>query len=130
MARILIIDDDDVTRLKLGALLEKDEHDVHYAPDGDVGMKLYERRRFDLVLVDLVMPKKNGLRTIREIEELDPNARIIAMTGMDPENLDLAEDFGAVRTLTKPIEPAELKLAVQSVLRISRGWDGIEIGWK
>jgi DNA-binding response OmpR family regulator len=130
MARILIIDDDDVTRLKIGALLEAENHDVHYAPDGDVGVKLYERRRFDLVLIDLVMPKKNGLRTIREIEEIDPNARMIAMTGIDPENLDLAEDLGAVRTLTKPVEPAQLKVAVQSVLRISRGWDGVEIGWK
>jgi DNA-binding response OmpR family regulator len=130
MARILIIDDDDVTRLKIGALLEAEEHEVHYAPDGDVGVKLYERSRFDLVLVDLVMPKKNGLRAIREIEELDANARMIAMTGISPENLDMAEDLGAIRTITKPIEPRQLQMLVRSVLRISRGWDGLEMSWK
>jgi CheY-like chemotaxis protein len=126
MARILIIDDDEVARLTGGAVLEAAGHEVVFASDGGEGVAKYTEEPFDAVVVDLVMPVKGGLRTIRELRELDAGVRVVAVTGVAPEDLDLAEGLGALHTLTKPIEPAHLRLAVESLLanppRSDRPW--------
>ena len=66
MARILLVDDDEVARLAMGTVLEEEGHDITYAPNGEVGLHLYRQRPFTVVLVDLIMPVKNGLQMIRE----------------------------------------------------------------
>jgi CheY-like chemotaxis protein len=116
MARILIIDDDPVARLTSGAVLEAAGHEVAFAADGDEGIAAYAAAPFDVVLVDLVMPVKGGLRTIRELREIDADVRVVAVTGVAPADLDLAEGLGALHTLTKPIEPRQLRRAVESLL--------------
>jgi len=126
MARILLVDDDEVARLAMGTVLEEEGHDVTYAPNGEVGLDLYRQRPFTVVLVDLIMPVMNGLQMIRELLELDKSARIIAFSGVSPEDLDMAEDLGAMRVFVKPIAPNDLLMAVNSVLRISSGWDDLK----
>jgi CheY-like chemotaxis protein len=116
MARILIIDDDEVARLTSGAVLEAVGHDVAYAADGDEGVTAYAAAPFDVVVVDLIMPVKGGLRTIRELRELDADVRVVAVTGVAPADLDLAEGLGALYTLTKPIEPLQLRRTVESLV--------------
>jgi DNA-binding response OmpR family regulator len=116
MARILIIDDDEVARITSGAVLEAAGFHVAYAADGSEGVAEYVQAPFDVVVVDLVMPVKSGLRTIGELREIDADVRVIAMTGVAPADLDLAEGFGALHTLTKPIEPRHLRRAVESLL--------------
>ncbi len=125
MARILVIDDDEVTRLGVGAVLEGGGHQVAYARDGDQGMAFYERNPFDLVIVDLAMPVKSGLQTIRELTEAYRDIRIIAITGVSPEQLPLAEDYGAARTLIKPVEPNVLMEVVGDVLKQRGSWDDV-----
>jgi CheY-like chemotaxis protein len=116
MARILIIDDDDVACLTSGAVLEAAGHDVAYAANGDEGVTAYAAAPFDVVVVDLIMPVKGGLRTIRELRDIDADVRVVAMTGVAPADLDLAEGLGALYTLTKPIEPLQLRRTVESLL--------------
>lgn len=125
MARILLIDDDEVARLTMGAILEEAGHEVTYAANGEVALALYARRSFPVVLVDLVMPVKNGLQTISDLMEMDKSARIVAFSGVSPEDLDLAADLGAARLLVKPVAPQDLMAAVNSQLRISSGWDDV-----
>ncbi|NIM48457.1 MAG: response regulator [Gemmatimonadales bacterium] len=127
MSRILVIDDDEVTRVALGSVLEGADHEVSYAPNGEVGFSFYQREPFDLVIVDLAMPVKSGLRTIRELLEFDKTARIIAISGVSPEQFPLAEDYGALRTLLKPVKPPDLLEAVDGALRKSIGWDAMDI---
>ena len=64
--------------------------------------------KVDLVITDLAMPKLNGLRLIQHIIEHDPRASIIAVSGVSPEQLDMAEQFGATRVMFKPLQPEEL----------------------
>ena len=116
MARILIVDDDEVARLTSGAGLEAAGHDVAYAFNGEEGVAKYAETPFDVVVVDLVMPVKGGLRTIRELRELDADVRVVAVTGVAPADLDLAEGLGALYALTKPIEPVHLRRAVENLL--------------
>lgn len=125
MARILIIEDDEVARLTTGAILTADDHEVAYAPNGQIGVSMYAGSRFDVVVVDLIMPVKNGIRTIRELREMDPGARVIAVTGAAPEDLALAADLGAVHSLMKPIDAERLRATIDSLLRSEPGeWDG------
>lgn len=130
MARILIIDDDEVTRLTTGAMLETEDHEVAYAPNGQVGVSMYARKRYDVVIVDLIMPVKSGVRTIRELCEMDPGARVIAVTGAAPEDLAVAADLGAVHSLIKPIDAERLRATVDNLLQSEPGGSNDRQPWE
>lgn len=130
MARILIIDDDEVARLTTGAMLEADEHEVAYAPNGQVGISMYAGKRYDVVIVDLIMPVKSGVRTIRELCEMDPGARVIAVTGAAPEDLAVAADLGAVHSLIKPIDAERLRASVDNLLQSEPGGSNDRPPWE
>ena len=125
MARILLIDDDQDSRFFIGAILKNAAHEVAYAANGEQGLEVYSKSPFDVVIVDLVMPIKNGFKTIRELAEKYHQRRILAISGISPEQLDMAQEYGAMRTMVKPIEPEQLLEAVDGMLRRSVGWDGV-----
>ena len=124
MATVLVIDDDEVSRLAMGSALEANGHEVHYAPNGEVGLEFYAKSPTDVVIVDLAMPVMNGLRTIQVLRENHRDARIIAISGESPEQLPMAEDYGALRSMAKPVNPTELQQAIEQVMRLSMGWEG------
>lgn len=125
MARVLVVDDDEVTRLILGRILEDAGHEVTYAGDGKAAAGVFSVGRFDLVFTDLAMPEKNGLLLIKELQELDWKLPIIAMSGTNAEQLLMAEDFGAKEVLYKPLEPEAVLGAVGRVYQEETGsvWD-------
>ena len=106
---ILVIEDHDDTRDVLDILLRTEGYDVTLACDGEDGLEKYRARAADIVLVDVFMPRKNGIDTIRELMRDDPNAVCIAMSADgDPlrrNALEFAREVGARLTLRKPIEP-------------------------
>ena len=116
MARILVVEDDPLDLMILDSLLTMEGHEVVSAEDGASALALYRGQKFDLVVTDLVMPRLNGLRLVREILEHDPNAAIIAISGISPEQLPLAEDLGAVGTLTKLLDRDVLLSTVEEAL--------------
>ena len=120
MSLILIIDDDpDIRRLLKGAL-EKSQHEILEAADGNEGMRRWRDENPDLVITDLVMPGKGGLDTLFEMISLDPRVKVIAMTGGNwREAVDRLHDarlFGAVRTVAKPFTLSEMLRVVGEVL--------------
>ena len=120
MALILIIDDDFKIREVLRQILERAGYEVMEASDGQEGISLYRERQADLVITDIVMPRKDGLETITDLRIEFPGSKIIAISGggrLDPKTyLELAEGFGADRLLTKPFGHEELLEAVQDLL--------------
>lgn len=120
MASILIIDDDDTIRSVIAQAMEVAGHSVREASNGNEGLQLYRAAPADLVLTDIVMPDKEGLATIMELRRDFPRARIIAMSGGFAHNsrvyLHMAERFGAVRVLRKPLRLAELETMIAEVL--------------
>jgi DNA-binding response OmpR family regulator len=120
MASILLIEDDEDIRPLLAVMLAAAGHVVHQAANGLEGMRLYRAEPADLVLTDLVMPEQEGLATILELRRLNPEVRIIAMSGgfaYDPKlYLHMASSFGADRVLRKPFGLEELKEVVDAVL--------------
>src|SRR5437588_9760794 len=82
MARVLIIDDDVTLRQALTKHLEHAGHDVRQAADGDAGVRAYERRAADLVIVDIFMPVQGGLQTIGRLRREWPAVKIVAISGV------------------------------------------------
>ncbi|MHC4972422.1 MAG: response regulator [Planctomycetota bacterium] len=119
MARILVVDDEDVVRSLLKTILKHDGHEVVEACDGNEAIGIHKDDPADLVIVDLVMPKKHGLDTILEMREHHPKTRFIVMTGALPSLLDsenMATMLGNALTLAKPMTPPDLLQAVHKAL--------------
>jgi DNA-binding response OmpR family regulator len=118
MARILLIEDDSDLRLAVRTMLTQAGHDVTEAADGARGLEQFRADHFDLVVTDIIMPDKEGIQTIREIRELDPGARILAISGGTQVYLTMARHLGACGALAKPFRRAEL---VEMVARCLSG---------
>ena len=121
MAHILVIDDEEVIRVQLRLVLEEAGHEVDEAGDGEAGCRLFRERPADIIITDMVMPKKDGANTILDLWRDFPDVRIIAISGGDgtagPEEfLEYAGVFGALRTFAKPIGHDELLAAVDELL--------------
>jgi two-component system chemotaxis response regulator CheY len=116
MALILVIDDESGIRNFVKLLLEEEGHSVLEAEDGDVGFQLFRRHNPEVVIVDLFMPAKDGLETIREIVKQSPAVKIIAMSGGGTFGIDLLEIagvLGATKVMRKPFQSRELLDAVK-----------------
>jgi DNA-binding response OmpR family regulator len=120
MARILIVDDDPVLRRALRDVLEAAGYDVTDAADGEAALRSYGERGADLVLVDLFMPKRDGLEVIQALRAAIPRPQIVAMSGGgrigQVEVLRAAAAFGAARTLRKPFEWRDLLATARELL--------------
>jgi len=118
MARVLIVDDDPYIREGVHDVLKACGHSVIEAENGAVGLDRLATHSVDLVLVDLVMPRKEGIETIQEIRRAQPDKKIVAMSGCDAKGtyLGFAKRLGADAVLSKPFQPADLLETIGRVL--------------
>lgn len=127
MATVLVSDDDQVIRAMIGGAVEEVGHQATYAHDGEEAVEMVRARPYDVVFMDLAMPHKNGLVAIQEIVADYPSIPIVAISGVDPEMLERALDYGAAKAVMKPLTPKEVQDLVEEVLhnRPSGGWDNV-----
>jgi CheY-like chemotaxis protein len=121
MKRILVIDDDLQMRQMLRQTLEREGYEVIEAPDGKIGLRVFRQSPTDLVITDIIMPEKNGIKTIIEITRDFPDVKIIAISGgnrgIDAQGcLSCLKVLRIERTFTKPFEPKELLEAIRELL--------------
>jgi CheY-like chemotaxis protein len=112
MAKILVIDDHRELRELFAEVLVSAGHEVISAPDGSLGLALYARHQPTIVITDLEVPAVSGLEVIEHVR-LDPGVRIIAISGSNRENLEVARRMGAAVTLKKPFSIRDLTAAVR-----------------
>ncbi len=115
--RVLIVDDHAVVREGLRAFLELQDgfEVVGEAADGEDGVAVAGKLRPDVVLMDLVMPKLDGVGAMRELRVRLPDTRVIVLTSfLDDERLLPAIQTGAAGYLLKDVEPAELARAIRA----------------
>src|SRR5262245_31026386 len=107
MAKILLIEDEAGVRETLAAAIESKGHTAVVASNGREGMEKYRSDTFDLVVTDIIMPEKEGIETIKELREVNPKVKIVAISGGgrtgNMDFLKIAEKLGALHTITKPI---------------------------
>jgi len=121
MASILVIEDDEIVRGVLREMLEADGYEVMEASDGNEGIKLYNDKPADLVIMDIFMPTKEGLETISELTKNFRDVKIIAISGGGNYRLDAlewAKMLGATETLKKPFYRKDLLRTVDRVLHV------------
>ena len=120
VARILVIDDDPWVLKIFQQILEMAGHTVSTAVNGQEGLERFRQSPYDLVITDMVMPVKDGLKLIMELEKEFPNVPTIAISGggvIEPERyLTLAESIGSRKTLVKPVTKQDLLDAVNTTL--------------
>jgi DNA-binding response OmpR family regulator len=120
MARILIVDDEVEVLVMLRDILERAGYEVIDALNGEVALNLHRENPADLMIIDIIMPKKEGIETIMEVRRNFPEVKIIAISGggrVEPsEYLMAAKEAGAMRAFSKPIGRDELLDAVRELL--------------
>ncbi len=120
MARkILIVDDEKLIVKGIKFSLDQDGYDVSCAYDGDEALNLATETSFDLIILDVMLPKKNGLEVCQSIREFS-QVPIIMLTAKD-DDMDkiLGLEYGADDYLTKPFNILELKARVKAIFRRS-----------
>ncbi len=121
MANVLLMDADRVLCRYVKSILVDAGHNVSLAFDGVDGIATFKCRHFDVVIVELFMPEKEGIETIRELKQLDREVPIIAVTAgtyscCPFHYLRVAKKLGAQETLRKPFDPGELQSLVAACL--------------
>lgn len=121
MARILVLDDDSAICEMMHTTLTGDGHEVVTRSDGKAGIDLFRDAPTDLVIVDLLMPRQDGIETIRSLRDIDPSVPILAISGLGSSlrastNLDAATKLGADASLMKPFGVADLREAIGALL--------------
>lgn len=122
MKHILVIDDDLEIRILLRKFLEMYDFLVSEAANGKRALELCKSTRFDLIIVDIFMPEKDGITFIRELQEITSEIKIIAISGGEPGHfftsnlqLDVAKTIGAFHTLQKPFKMQELRQTIEKI---------------
>lgn len=119
-ARLLVVDDSATARRFMQQQLAA--YEVHVAVDGRQGLELAAAVKPDLILLDVVMPRLDGIATCRELRRRPETAvtPIILVTSQDAEgNVESAYRNGATDFIAKPVDAAELRAKVESWLAIA-----------
>lgn len=120
MAKILLVEDDDLVRDMLMQVLQRATHEVQTASDGEEATEILKTMEPDIMIADLIMPKKSGITLISEVKNKHPKMEIIAISGggrLDPTGyLDLSESLGATVSFEKPVDKSALLMAIDLLL--------------
>ena len=120
-ARILVVDDEEISRANMAHSLQKEGHTVETAPDGFHALEMIKAEEFDLLITDMKMQGMDGLELIRQVTEVSPRTGCIVVTGF--ATVETAVDAlkqGAVNYLAKPLNLDRLREAARDVLAKGR----------
>lgn len=122
MTTVLIVDDDPTILAIASELLAGEGYRVLEADDGNKALKLISEESIDLVVLDMLMPNKDGLETIIELRRRKSAVRILAISSggnMDVDSLlNPALAFGADRVMSKPLRVSTFATTVAAMLRV------------
>ncbi len=119
-ASILFVEDDPNLSMIVMDYLEMSGYNVDHAPDGDKGLDLFRKNKYDLIILDIMMPKKDGFTTAKEIRENNSEIPIIFVTAKTlKEDRIKGFQLGGDDYLTKPFSTEELDLRIQAILKRS-----------
>ena len=116
MATVLVVDDSAFMRRRLVSLLHELGHETEEAADGGQAVQRYKQQRPHVVLMDITMPKVDGLEALRQLMAIDPSANIAMVTALDQQAVVIeAMKAGAKAIVVKPYEPDKIKATVEKL---------------
>jgi two-component system, chemotaxis family, chemotaxis protein CheY len=114
---IMVVDDAQFMRMRVTKLLTEQGYEVIQAADGEEAVKTYRAARPDVVLMDITMPRKDGLTALAEIRAFDQKAKVIMLTALSQQTMVLeAMKSGAKDFLVKPYDPDRVLKILHKVL--------------
>lgn len=118
MAKVLIVDDAQFMRMMIRDIVISMGHEVvEEGSNGQEAVELYQKHNPDLVTLDLVMPQKSGTEALKEIREINANAKVIIVSAIDQrETLMEAIRSGAHDFIVKPFEEERVQNAISKAL--------------
>ncbi|MBC8375043.1 MAG: response regulator [FCB group bacterium] len=116
MSNILVIEDEESMGEFMVTMLEMEGYNVDLASDGIKGMDLYRREHHELVITDMIMPRKEGFEVCMELLKSHPAPEIIAMSAGFPEYLKFVAALGVKYTFEKPFDVSEFLKSVSKAL--------------
>ena len=112
--RILIADDEDIVVRSCLRILSKGDYEIETASDGLSALAKVHENSYDVLILDIKMPKMDGMELLQRVKEAQPDVDVIMITGLhDIETAVKAMKMGALDYLPKPFEPDELKMVVE-----------------
>jgi DNA-binding response OmpR family regulator len=118
MSRILIVEDDPAIAIALEDDLRMEGYTVEVVHDGETASRRVREAQFDLIVLDLMLPKKDGFEVCREIRRAGIDSKILMLTArMQDTDKVLGLDLGADDYVTKPYSPKELRARIRAQLR-------------
>jgi two-component system OmpR family response regulator len=120
-SKILLAEDDRNFGEVLCSYLEMNDYEVVLSTDGESGLESFKRNSFDLCILDVMMPKKDGFALAREIKEINSSVPVIFLTAKTMKE-DIIKGFklGADDYISKPFNTEELLYRIQAVLKRSQ----------
>jgi len=126
--RILVVEDEKKVSSFIKRGLEEERYEVDTAGDGDEGLKMALGKLYDLIVLDWMLPKKDGLSVVKELREKKTMTPVLMLTAKDSlEDIIAGLDSGSDDYLTKPFAFAELLARVRALLRRSEMDKGAEL---
>jgi two-component system alkaline phosphatase synthesis response regulator PhoP len=126
---ILLIEDEEALRMTLGDRLRSDGYGVDYAADGDDGFEKATSLPFDLILLDIMLPRRSGLDVCRDIRKAGLITPILMLTALGQTSDKVAGlKIGADDYVTKPFDMQELMARVEALLRRSPNRPPVQSG--
>ncbi|NQV42257.1 MAG: response regulator [Candidatus Marinimicrobia bacterium] len=116
MSNILVIEDEESMGEFMVTMLEMEGYKVDLAQDGIAGMDLFNKEHHDLVITDMIMPRKEGFEVCLELLKYHPAPEIIAMSAGFPEYLNFVSALGVKYTFEKPFDVPEFLRSVTKAL--------------
>jgi DNA-binding NtrC family response regulator len=114
---ILVVDDEEALRTVLSSELENEGYAIASAGDGDDAINILRDRTFDLVLLDIKMPRVDGFEVLRFIKDRFPSTKVIMLTGFaDLKNAIESKKLGAEDFVSKPYDLVDLLTTIERVL--------------
>lgn len=120
--KILVVDDDSIVLDSCQRILEAEGFEVSLVSNAEGALEAVEREDFALLVVDVKMPKRDGMYLMQEIKKQRPEIPIIVMSGY-PTDETVADGvrMGAAQFIPKPFTPDELLRSVRQVLKLNNG---------
>jgi DNA-binding NtrC family response regulator len=111
--RILLVDDEEIVIRSCQRILRDDEYRIDIARDGLQALERVNENEYDVLILDIKMPKMDGIEVLRRVKEARPDIDVIMITGLHDISMAVqAMKLGALDYLPKPFEPEDLQMLV------------------
>lgn len=119
-AQVLIVDDDPAIRQILSALLRRDGTECDIAEDGEAAIERLKSHQYDVVLLDLLMPRVDGLGVLSFMKENAIATPVVVLSAVTDDRVEVLDPRLVRIAMQKPLEPRELRRVVEAIVKHTR----------